>query len=459
METADLVCERILKLDGVETVGALVGGGSLLNRSGGSNDSVTVYVILREDKTESSQQIATRINHLFDDVAAEVRASGSASMDMSSLTGSGVSIRVSGNDLDDLRNTAQNLADRLATVEGIAEVSSGIEDPTPELRITINKNEAMKQGLTVAQAYMSLAEALSTSKTATTLTENQNEYSVIITDEKRTEMSLEDIRNYVFKVTDRTGVEKEIPLKDVATVTETEALSSISRYEQNRYLTLSGTLAEGYNVGLVSGDVERAIRDVEIPDGIKTEFTGENETINEAFEQLGQMLALALAFIYLIMVAQFQSLKSPFIVMFTIPLAFTGGFLALWIADMEVSVIALLGLIMLSGIVVNNGIVLVDFVNQLRAEGTPKREAVLEAGVTRMRPILMTAITTILGLTTMAIGVGMGSELMQPIAVVTIGGLTYATFMTLFVVPVLYDLMNKKELHVLTDAELEVVDL
>ena len=457
----DEVAKRILTVPGVESVGAMIGGSLFSARGGGSSDnSSTIYVILSEEKELSSQEVAKRINNLCEDLEADVSASGSASMDLSSLSGSGVSIRVMGNDLDDLRNTAMALADRLSQVEGIAEADSGIEDPTPELRITVNKNEGAKQGLMVAQVYQEIAKALSTSTTATTLVENNNEYSVIVTDEGKTEMTLDDIRSFTFTVTDRnTGEEKTVALKDIATITETEALSSISRYEQNRYLTVQGTLADGYNIGLVSQEVERELAKVDLPDGVSLVYSGENETINEAFRQLGLMLILALAFIYLIMVAQFQSLKSPFIVMFTIPLAFTGGFMGLWALDMEVSVIALLGFVMLSGIVVNNGIVLVDFVNQLRAEGTGKREALLEAGVTRMRPILMTAITTILGLLTMAMGVGMGSEMMQPIAVVTIGGLSYATFMTLFVVPVMYDLLNRKELHVLSDEELQVVDL
>ena len=157
------------------------------------------------------------------------------------------------------------------------------------------------------------------------------------------------------------------------------------------------------------------------------------------------MLGLALVFMYLIMVAQFQSLLSPFIIMFTVPLAFTGGFMALLEADMEVSVIAMIGFVMLSGIIVNNGIVLVDYTNQLRAEGMEKRAALIQAGKDRLRPIIMTALTTILGLSTMAAGVGMGGDMVQPMAVVTIGGLIYGTLLTLFVVPCIYDLLNRKK--------------
>ena len=159
------------------------------------------------------------------------------------------------------------------------------------------------------------------------------------------------------------------------------------------------------------------------------------------------------------MVAQFQSLKSPFIVMFTIPLAFTGGFIALLVCNMELSVISLIGFVMLTGIIVNNGIVLVDYINQLRLEGKERREAIVEAGKTRMRPILMTTVTTVLGLIDMAVNKSAGTAMMQPVAVVCIGGLIYATFMTLFVVPCIYDMMNRKELRHVSTEDFEILDL
>lgn len=178
----------------------------------------------------------------------------------------------------------------------------------------------------------------------------------------------------------------------------------------------------------------------------------------DAMSQLVLMLLLGVVLIYLIMVAQFQSLKSPFIIMFTIPLAFTGGFLGLLITGFDVSVVSLIGFIMLCGIIVNNGIVLVDYINRLRRDGKERVEAIVEAGKTRMRPILITALTTILGLSVMALGIGTGAEMMQPLAIVCIGGLIYATFMTLYIIPVIYDAFNKKELRKVEESELEAVD-
>lgn len=247
-------------------------------------------------------------------------------------------------------------------------------------------------------------------------------------------------------------------MKDIASFADTQSLSTIQRDAQRRYLTISATLQDGYNVSLVAADAQKALADYSLPSGFSMEFAGENETIMESITELLKMLLMAVAFIYLIMVAQFQSLKSPFIVLFTIPLAFTGGLLGLMICGMEVSVISMIGFVMLAGIIVNNGIVLIDYVNQLRAQGVSKFEALVEAGITRLQPILMTTLTTVLGLSTMAMGMGTGAQMMQPVAIVCIGGLLYATLMTLFVVPAMYDIMNKKEIRTIPEEELQLVE-
>ena len=245
-------------------------------------------------------------------------------------------------------------------------------------------------------------------------------------------------------ITDASGETKEIKVGDIATFEDAQSPQTITRDAQSRYMSVSAEIATGYNIGLVSQDVQRVLDKYELPDGYTVEMTGEDETINNAMSQLMLMLALALVFMYLIMVAQFQSVLSPFIIMFTIPLAFTGGFIGLILTNKPISVVAMIGFVMLSGIIVNNGIVLVDYINQLRKEGMEKRKAIAEAGRSRLRPIIMTALTTILGLVTMAMGVGMGSDMMQPMAIVTIGGLIYGTLLTLFVVPCVYDILNRR---------------
>ena len=208
---------------------------------------------------------------------------------------------------------------------------------------------------------------------------------------------------------------------------------------------MTAGIDEDHNVTLVSNKVQKALDKLEIPEGYSVSMAGEDETIMEAMGQMLLMLLLAVIFIYLIMVAQFQSLLSPFIIMFTIPLAFTGGFFALFFAGIEVSVIAMLGFIMLAGIIVNNGIVLIDYINQERRAGETKKDAIVAAGKTRLRPILMTAMTTILAMSTMAAGLGSGAEMGQPMAICMIGGLVYGTILTLVVVPCIYDAFHREK--------------
>ena len=454
---ADKVAARIQGIPGVGTVGTQVSGGSSLSNLTGGTDATTVslYVLYDESSDRSGDEIMADLEGMFDDLDCTVTLSSTSSMNLSALGGSGVSINLYGEDMELLQETAKELAALMGSVPGTTEVSDGMEDADPSIRIVVDKEKAMKKGLTVAQVYMEIAGALTNETSSTAVNWEGYQYDIMVGNGENGKTP-EDIRNYKFTVTKRDGTEEEIALADIAEIKDTESLSTISRQNQRRYLTISAGIADGYNVTNVTAEVQNALESYDLPAGMSIEYTGENETIMEAFEQLGLMLLLGVLLVYLIMAAQFQSLKSPFIVMFTIPLAFTGGFLALLITGMELSVISLIGFVMLCGIIVNNGIVLVDYINQVRLEGMEKREAVVDAGVTRIRPILMTSITTILGLIVMAMGVGTGSEMMQPIAVVSIGGLTYATLMTLFVVPVLYEMMNRKDMIKIDESELEI---
>jgi HAE1 family hydrophobic/amphiphilic exporter-1 len=388
----------------------------------------------------------------------EVVASGS-NMDMSALGGSGVSIQIRGDEIETLQKIAKEVATIVASVEGTKEVSDGMDNPDPQLKITVNKNEAILKGLTVAQVYQVIAGEINTSSDVTTLRYDMTDYPVVVLGAgSEIDITRQELADYQFTVTNKDGSISSIALSEIATVEEGESLSSIRRDGQQRYLTVSASLIDGYNIGLVSQEIEDAIKDYELPRGYEIISSGENENINDALVEMVKMLLLAIAFIYLIMVAQFQSLLSPFIVMFTIPLAFTGGFVGLILTGNAVSVISMIGFVMLAGIIVNNGIVLVDYIIQLRLDGMNKRDALIEAGKTRMRPILMTALTTVLGLSTMALGIGMGADMVQPIAIVTIGGLLYATITTLFVIPVLYDIFNRKELKKISEEELKLYE-
>lgn len=455
---ADEVLNRISQVEGIDTVGAMMGGNSsLMGGSSGDSYDVTVYITLSDDKA-SGAAVGRQIEALCADMDCTVTAS-SAMMDMSALTGSGISLDLYADDMDALQSAAVKAGEALEGIEGVAEVSNGLEDAAPALHIAVDRNAAMKHGLTVAQIYMEIASGLTDNSTAATLELDGISTDVIIKKPEGAVLDVHALRNHVFEVTKQDGTVEEVPLGDIAKVEKTYSLNSIHRINQKRYLSVTATLEEGYNVTLLTNQAQKAIEKLDLGDGVGYTFTGENETIMEAVNQLILMLALGVLLVYLVMVAQFQSLKSPFIVMFTIPLAFTGGFLALLICGMEVSVISLIGFVMLTGIIVNNGIVLVDYINQLRLGGMERREAIVEAGVTRMRPILMTTITTVLGLIDMALGRNAGTAMMKPVAVVCIGGLVYATIMTLFVVPCIYDLLSKKELRSVREEDLKLLDI
>lgn len=454
MEVSDRVVARINEIEEVETVGAMMGGGGMLGGSSAGN-SVSLYVTLPEGC--SGKAVGQEIQELCADLPCELSVS-SAMMDMSMLTGSGTSVVLYGNDMEALREGAESVSTMLATIEGTDEIDNGLEDAATALHVNIDRNKAMEHGYTVAQIYMQLAGSMAQSATATSFYLDGADIDVIVETPTESHVTVENLEDQMFTQENPiTGETTEFPLSDIATVEETISLSSIHREGQKRYLSISATTAEGYNVTKVAGQVQDAMEGIDLPEGVTWEMSGENETIMEALVQLVLMLLLGLMLVYFVMVAQFQSLKSPFIVMFTIPLAFTGGFMGLLVTGMEVSIVSMIGFIMLMGIIVNNGIVLVDYINQLRLEGWDRREAILEAGCTRIRPILMTSLTTILGLFVMALGKDAGTALMQPMAVVCIGGLLYATLMTLFVVPCIYDLMNKKELRKVNDEDLVIL--
>ena len=454
-EMADQAMETMLTVPGVETVGAMDGGStaSLLGMGGSSSstvESMSFYLLLSEEGAKNSQALADQMTQeMQKQLSGCELAVSTSNMDMSVLGGSGMEIVIQGRDLDTLQSISQDMMDLLGQVEGFTEISNGQEDGAPQIRVTVDKDKAMQYGLTVAQIYSELSAALTTETTSTTLTVGQDDYDVVIVDE-RDALTRENLLDYAFTVQvqgeNGESEEETHTLGEFATVQTDASLASISRDNQQRYMTVTAVTEEGYNTTLLSRQVEQLLADYQAPEGYTIQISGEVETIQNAMVDLVKMIALALVFIYLIMVAQFQSLLSPFIVMFTIPLAFTGGLLALWISGQQLSVISMLGFLILAGVVVNNGIVFVDYANQLRLAGMEKRDALVLTGRRRIRPILMTALTTILAMSTMVFSQDMGAEMSRAMAIVTIGGLAYATLLTLFVVPVLYDLLFRKEL-------------
>ena len=479
---ADEVLERVMTVDDVQDAGFMMGGGTMdgLNMGGASSGSYDVEGYITMPEGTFGSVAGKEIETLCADLPCEVTASGVMSGMMSYMTGSGVSLQVFGSDMADLQSSARTIARRLEQVGGVGEVSDGLDASAPALQVTIDRKAAAEKGLTVAQVYMQIAAALQSSASVSDVTLDSEDMDLTVDAAEGSVLKRENLLELELsaessassamtgstsgsgtmgQLTGDSEEDKTFKLGDVATVTETVSMNTISRDQQRRCVTVTAAIADGYNVTRVTSAAQQAVSGLTLPEGVTAEFNGENEQIMEAMSQLLLMLLLGVVLVYFIMVAQFQSLKSPFIVMFTIPLAFTGGFLALLIAGIEVSVISLIGFVMLVGIIVNNGIVLVDYINQQRLSGMERREAIIDAGVTRLRPILMTSLTTILGLIVTATAKNAGTALMQPIAVVCIGGLLYATLMTLFVVPCMYDMMNKKDMQKVDESELQIVDM
>ncbi len=504
---ADEVLRRAAQVENVETVGAMMSssgssGGmdmtSMMSSGGGAYD-VTAYITLTEGA--SGAKTGQQIEAACTGMDCTVTASGAMDSYMTYLTGSGVALNVYGSDMEQMQSAAKTLAAKLATVPGTENVSDGLEQAATALHLSVDRNAAMEKGLTVAQVYMAVASALTDTDSSLSLTLDGLDVSVSIQSPEESRMTREKLMDLEIDPsamsamssmmsaasgsgsmsgmsgmssgsgsmsgmsgmssgsTSAVQAAEPVRLGDIAKLEETVSLNTIHRDQQRRYITVSADVADGYNVTKVTNAAQAAIAEVDLPQGITASFQGENEAIMDAIEQLLLMLLLGIVLVYLVMVAQFQSLRSPLIVMFTIPLAFTGGFLALLLAGIEVSVVSLVGFVMLVGVIVNNGIVLVDYINQLRLEGMGRREAIIEAGVTRLRPILMTSLTTILGLVVMAFGKDVGTALMQPVALVCIGGLLYATLMTLLVVPCMYDILSRRDLRKVNEEELQLLDL
>ena len=504
---ADEVLRRAAQVENVETVGAMMSssgssGGmdmtSMMSSGGGAYD-VTAYITLTEGA--SGAKAGQQIEAACTGMDCTVTASGAMDSYMTYLTGSGVALNVYGSDMEQMQSAAKTLAAKLATVPGTENVSDGLEQAATALHLSVDRNAAMEKGLTVAQVYMAVASALTDTDSSLSLTLDGLDVSVSIQSPEESRMTREKLMDLEIDPsamsamssmmsaasgsgsmsgmsgmssgsgsmsgmsgmssgsTSAVQAAEPVRLGDIAKLEETVSLNTIHRDQQRRYITVSADVADGYNVTKVTTAAQAAIAEVDLPQGIIASFQGENEAIMDAIRQLLLMLLLGIVLVYLVMVAQFQSLRSPLIVMFTIPLAFTGGFLALLLAGIEVSVVSLVGFVMLVGVIVNNGIVLVDYINQLRLEGMGRREAIIEAGVTRLRPILMTSLTTILGLVVMAFGKDVGTALMQPVALVCIGGLLYATLMTLLVVPCMYDILSRRDLRKVNEEELQLLDL
>lgn len=447
---SDEIASEVQKIKGVNTVGTMLSSAtSVMGSVSTDKKQYSAMILLDEEYANRNKEIAAKIEKIFEDKKLEDYSVSESNMDMSSMMGSGLEINIYGKDPGKLLKISEDVKKMVESVDGFEEVTNGQEKADKELVVQVKKKKAMRLGLTVAQVYAELAARLSTDKDSTTITVNEEQYDVKIIDE-REELNTRNIMDYEFETTTTNDKgetkKKKHKLKEFAELKEGTSIATVKRENLVNYISVTATTKDGYNTTLLSRDVEKLINEYKVQDGYEIKVAGESETNNEMVKSMLTMIGLAVIFIYLVMVAQFASLLSPFIILLTIPLAFTGGLIALIITGEEISVMALMGFLVLSGVVVNNGIVFVDYANKLRLDGMEKREALVETGKTRMRPIMMTALTTILAMSVMAVSQDTTAAMSKGMSIVIIGGLVYATFMTLFIVPVLYDILYRKQL-------------
>jgi multidrug efflux pump subunit AcrB len=457
---ADKVIDQLLAVDGIEEVGVMDSGSTSgllggMSMGGGSSYGSYVYYIVLPDDTPSTEvdRITRDINAITSEV--KIQASAGGIDDMTALLGSGLSLKIYGDDLDTLKQLSEELVEIVKGVEGYSGVRSSFSDGEPTIQLVIDRDKAMAKGLTVAQIYMAISEKMTTSSSSTNVTLDGVNMSVTVHN-NNDPLTVENLLDIEFETStmDLTGtaVKQTHKLSEFATSQKTTSVGSIDRENQTRYVTVSAGVKQGYNATLLARTLAERLESYTsgeaLPYGYTVMLDGESSTVNDMVSQMLLLILLGCVFIYLVMVAQFQSLLSPFIVLFTVPLAFTGGMFGLLIVGEQLSLLSMMGFAVLMGTIVNNGIVFVDYVNQLRLGGLDRRTALIATGKTRMRPILMTALTTILAMMQMIFSDDMAGQLGGGMAIVIVGGLAYGTLMTLVIIPVLYDIFFKKRPYV-----------
>ena len=466
---AGKVVEAVMAVDNVEEVGIATDTSmagidvsqlglpsqitDLLNAAN-SYGSYKINVMLKEDlsskEIEKARQALEAAAASVENCTASVEIAGMQEL-TSQLTG-GLSVKIYGADADTLTQLSEKVVEMVNDTEGFANATNGLGAGDATIILKIDRDKVRSYGLTVAQVYQQIAAKLTTTTTAQTpVTVDGTTMNVQITD-NLDPVTKENMMDLTFETSMLTadGITETgtCTLADIATWETGTAPDSVTSENQTQFITVTADTLEGYNTTVQSRVLQKKLDafalSSEMPEGCSFSMGGESENVDFMVNEMIQWMALALPFVYLVMVAQFQSLLSPFIVLFTVPLAFTGGLLGLMFTGQQLTMISLMGFIVLMGTVVNNGIVFVDYANQLRLGGMERRAALVATGKTRMRPILMTTLTTVLAMLQMVFSGDMASQLMSGMAIVIICGLSYATLMTLYIVPILYDILFKK---------------
>lgn len=431
----DIALEQVPE---IESIYYSTGGASMSTTSTANSASITVNLVDKSDRDRSSQQVADDLRPYMQDLAgAEISVEASGTMDMSSMTGDAISVTLRGDDYDKLSQTAEQLAGQLAALPGAIEVSSSASEQVPEVEITLNRANASRFGLTAATIGQAVRGELS-GQTATQLKVNGEEITVTVRGDSRAETSIDALKSVMIPT--QTG--GSVPLSLVANVDTVLAPQSINRLNQSRTVTITGGADDTVSTAEMSQAVQGVLDTFELPDGITYETGGEMEEMINTFTQLAYALVVALGLVYFVLASQFESFVMPVIIMTILPIGLLGSLFTLPLTGNKISMVAFIGVIMLAGTVVNSSIVLIDYMNIRRKRGEDKDTAILNACPRRVRPVLMTTLTTVLGLLPMVFSNGEGAEMMRPMAIVMITGMVVSTIVTLLFTPVYYSLID-----------------
>jgi len=409
-------------------------GGMGFSTEGGNSGTIMVNLVEQNKRDRSMAQIINELRQKIGTYPDAQIKFGEQGFSFSS--GSDLEVKISGDSLDELENIANRILISIAEVEGVYDLESSVEDVRPELHVNIDREKANLYGLNTAQIASTVHDAL-LGRVASIYQEKGEQIDIRIRLEEEDRNSIEEVENLLIS----SSVGLQIPLKEIAEVTVGSGPKGIDRENQQRTVNVSGNISNRF-LGKVIQDAQQQLDKLVLPEDYRYEFVGENREMQESFLQLAQALVLSIILVYMIIAAQFESLLMPLAVMFSVPFSLIGVILALLLTDKSLNVLSFIGIIMLVGIVVNNSIVLIDYINKLRKKGMERKEAIILGGKTRLRPILMTMFTTVLALVPMAIGIGEGAELRVPMAITIIGGLTSSTFLSLIIVPIFYTFLD-----------------
>ena len=433
--------ERIEEIPEIEGIMESIGSGGQMGGMLGSDNSeasVTVQLVPLAERESSSEEVAENIRNITMDMAgAEIKVQAVSSMDfVSGGALQAISIGIKGDDMEKLKEISREVTDIVKATPGTREVKSSLEAGKPELVVQIDREKATMYGLSSAQIAQSINSAVSGS-VATKYKVGGDEIDVVIRSHEKLVDDISKVKDLL--IPSPTGA--LLTLGDVARIDKGTGPVTIVRENQTRQVTVTGAVV-GRDIGTVNREIQEKLSNIHLPEGYSIDIGGEQEQMLESFRDLILVFILAVVLVYMVMAAQFESLKQPFVIMFTVPLALIGVVFALLLTGRHINMTSLIGVIILAGIVVNNAIVLIDFINQLREKGIPRNEAIIKAGPARLRPILMTTLTTVLGLIPLSLGIGEGGELGAPMGTAVIGGLGLATLLTLVVIPVVYTIFE-----------------